>query len=161
MDARVFLQSTDAQYDMIFLDVFQSGHFIPPHLSTQEFFTEVAKHIRPGGIFVTNVIGQIDENSRTVTGSLIKTIGDVLSSVQVFQASNSFKPISNFIVIAHLDTEPIIVPDDFVIDLKNGTSTPANQRELSLERFHLDQQKIFTDDLAPVELLVAKQILDY
>ena len=53
-DARVFLASTSAKYDIIWVDVF-ARHLIPFHLTTQEFFAELRVHLRPEGVVAVNL----------------------------------------------------------------------------------------------------------
>ncbi len=160
-DARIFLRTSKQIYDVVYIDVFQSGHYIPPHLSTVEFFSDVANHLSPQGIMLINLIGIPDIQTRSLTGSLIKTIQTVFPHAQTYAASNHPEGIQNITLIARKDNTPVVFPDTFLIDLKNGSTTPAQDRVIPLERFHLAEQMIFTDNLAPVEMLVAKQILSY
>lgn len=159
MDARTFLHTTDKKYDIIFLDAFQSGHFIPPHLTTREFFLSVRDHLTEEGILIANIIGQSGQNEKSLAGSLIKTMQSVFPSLITFTASNDNQRLKNFIVVGNKSGAHIQLSEDFVIDRKNGSSTPAISRQLSLDDFYLDKQIIFTDDKAPVALLLAKQIL--
>jgi spermidine synthase len=160
-DARAFLNSTHEQYDVIYIDVFQSGLFIPQHLSTVEFFSDVHDQLTAKGVVIINMIGIPGIPEKSLTGSLIKTIQAVFPELQPYTASNHTQGLQNITLIARKDNQPIDFPDSFMIDRKNGTTTAANHRELPLQNFHLAKQMIFTDDLAPVELLVAKQILLY
>ncbi len=158
-DARSFLNITDRQYDVVIADVFQTGHFIPPHLTTREFFRSVRSALTEEGVFIINIIGMVGENEKTMTGSLIKTIQSVFPNVQVYNASNHDQALRNLVAIAKKDDLPFLLPEDFVIDLKNGSAAAASDRVIPLEKFYLEKQMVLTDDLAPVELLVAKQIL--
>lgn len=160
-DARTFLQSTEKRYDVIYIDVFQSGHFIPPHLSTKEFFNEVYNHLNREGVLVLNLIGMSDIHEKNITGSLIKTIETAFPTLQLYDASNHTDLLRNFAVIAQKDVSEFTFPETFVIDRKDGTFAPAKDLQVDKERFHLNEQIVFTDDLAPVELLVAKQIKAY
>jgi Spermidine synthase len=161
MDARTYLRTTDEYYDVIFADAFQSGHLIPPHLATREFFTAIKDRLTPDGVFIANVIGIRGLDEKSLTGSLLKTIQSVFPELSVYAAQPDEDHIHNMIIMARKDNQKIVLPPDFMIDLKNGSSTPASERERSLAQYHLDKQVILTDDLAPVELLMAKQILKY
>ena len=52
-DARVFLQTKPSKsYDIIEIDIFQGGVFIPFYLATQEFFSLCNKRLKPGGMMI-------------------------------------------------------------------------------------------------------------
>jgi spermidine synthase len=159
-DARTFIQTVDKEYDFIFVDAFQSGHFIPTHLSTTEFFGDIRDILSPDGVLVINLIGIPDQNDTTLIGSLIKTIRTSFPNFRLYAASEHTTRIRNITLVAKCDDQPFSLPDTFLIDLKNGSTTPATELAITTERFFLDKQLVFTDDKAPVEMLVAKQILD-
>jgi predicted membrane-bound spermidine synthase len=161
MDARSFLRTTNQQYDVIFADAFQSGHFIPPHLATAEFFADVHRHLTEEGIFIVNIIGMIDQTDRNLTASLIKTIQTSFPNPTIYQASATCDQLCNIIVVGKKNGTSAILSENFIVDIKNGEVASASSRILPLDKFYLDQQLVFTDDRAPVELLVAKQILAY
>ncbi len=54
--ARAFLQSSDKKYDLIYLDTYLGGASIPEHLVTKEYFEQVKKRLKNGGILMTNFI---------------------------------------------------------------------------------------------------------
>ncbi len=54
MPVRAWLTRTGKKYDFIFLDAFLGDLTIPEHLVTQEFFGQIRKHLKEGGIVVAN-----------------------------------------------------------------------------------------------------------
>ena len=54
MPIRAFLSKTKKKYDIVFIDVFNSGISIPEHLVTQEFFRQIKNHLKDKGIVVSN-----------------------------------------------------------------------------------------------------------
>lgn len=54
MDARAYLRQTDATYDLIVMDLFRDALSVPESLSTREFYEEVKRHLKPGGVVVGN-----------------------------------------------------------------------------------------------------------
>ncbi len=56
LPARAYLNMTDKKFDIILLDAYLGGLSIPEHLVTQEFFTEVKKHLNDQGVLVANFI---------------------------------------------------------------------------------------------------------
>ncbi len=160
MDARVYLNRTDMKYDFIFVDVFSSGLFIPSHLTTVEFVNELKQHLNTQGVLVVNIVGVIDKNERSLTGSLVKTFQSVFPELRVYNASNNQVGLKNFILVAKKDGTPSELPADFEIDLKNSHVVSAATRMLPLDTLYLEKQIVFTDDKAPVELLLTKQMLN-
>lgn len=158
MDARYYMRTSDKKYDSIFIDVYQSGHFIPPHLTTQEFFRDVADHMTEEGVLVMNLIGETDNPERNITGSVIKTTNSIFPEVSVYLASNTSEGRRNLVVVARKAGHTTELPPDFMVDLKMGLAVPAIERLIPLSRFYLPAQQVLTDDLAPVEFLVAKEL---
>ena len=161
VDGRIFLNTTDKKYDVIFADAFQSGHFIPPHLITKEFFENVAQHLNDDGVFIANVIGVTGQEDQSLTGSLIKTIQSVFPALSMYSAQPYEDSMQNLMIVAKADGSPVELPEDFIIDFKDGTYVPAEERRRSLDLLHLDNQVVFTDNLAPIEPLLAKQLIEY
>ncbi len=87
-DARVFLDDTDKNYDLIISDVVHfdpaAGYEIPVHLTTQEFFGLVKEHLKPGGIFIVNI--PVAPNSAFLK-SEYKTIGTVFDNAYIFNCA--------------------------------------------------------------------------
>ncbi len=57
LDARAALRALPGPFDQVVLDCYANNMEIPPHLSTGEFFSEVAGVLRPGGWISANVGG--------------------------------------------------------------------------------------------------------
>lgn len=161
MDARIFLNTTDKKYDVIFADAFQSGHFIPPHLITQEFFQTVKNHLTEDGVFMANVIGVLGQDQKSLTGSLINTMRTVFPNLEMYSAQPWDDALSNIVIVAKADGSSSVLPDEFMIDFKDGTYAPASNRYRSTDLLALEKQVVFTDDLAPIEPLLAKQLIQY
>ncbi len=52
--ARAYLSNNDRLFDMIILDVFRGQTSTPEHLVTREFFQQVKRHLKNGGVMVGN-----------------------------------------------------------------------------------------------------------
>ncbi len=158
VDARVFLQSTTTQYDVIFSDVMNSGHFIPAHLSTSEFFAAVKDRLSPEGVAIFNYIGSLDTYGTSMTGSLIKTIKTVFPNLAIIPVSNPHDSgMQNILFVARHEGQEIIFPDVTITHSIAGYSFSANSRYITIPESALVDDVIFTDDKQPVEPLIAKQ----
>jgi spermidine synthase len=79
-DAREVLATLrDGSADLIVADVY-TGARIPPHLSTVEFMTDVARVLRPDGVFAANIA---DGGHLHYLRGLAATLGSVLPEVAV------------------------------------------------------------------------------
>jgi spermidine synthase len=78
-DARPFLRSTNARYDLVVVDAYRQP-YVPFYLATREFFRLVREHLTPGGIVVLNVAAVPDDKRlvHAVSGTLATEFPQVL-----------------------------------------------------------------------------------
>ena len=69
----------DASADVVVLDAFRGGR-VPPELTTAEFLADVARVLRPGGVFLANVA---DGPPATYARRFAATVGTALPQVLV------------------------------------------------------------------------------
>jgi spermidine synthase len=157
MDGRVFLQKSDATYDVIFGDAFGTDLGVPHHLASKEFFEEAKRHLTPEGLFLLNFVGTLYQEPLTLTGSLMKTIESVFPNMKVY-AFNKRRPdtLQNIMVIARNGSEPIDL-EGTRINGTNGGILSIPSLEVSFEDFDLEHEIILTDDRAPLEYLMVRQ----
>lgn len=82
-DGRRFLQATDAKYDIIILDAYYADS-LPFHLTTEEFFREVAEHLEPGGVIAYNVIASLEGPGSRLFRSMHRTASLVWDRLWIF-----------------------------------------------------------------------------
>src|SRR3989475_12951890 len=73
-DARAFFRTTDARYDVIWLDVF-ARHLIPFHLTTQEFFAAASLHLNPDGVLAVDLPSSGDGPGRSAGPPVLGGLG--------------------------------------------------------------------------------------
>jgi spermidine synthase len=81
-DARRYLVEHDERWDVIAIDTFYDDG-VPFHLTTQEFLTLVRDRLNPGGVVVTNVIGEVKGTSSKLFRSLYRTYRTVFPTIAV------------------------------------------------------------------------------
>jgi spermidine synthase len=81
-DARRYLDKHEERWDVIAIDTFYDDG-VPFHLTTQEFLTLVRDRLNPGGVVVTNVIGEVKGTSSKLFRSLYRTYRTVFPTVAV------------------------------------------------------------------------------
>ncbi len=157
-DARTFLTSTTTQYDMIFSDVMNSGHFTPPHLMTAEFFASLQARLDPNGVAILNYIGSTDTTGLTLTGSLLRTISTVFPNYRLLAIHDpEGKRLQNLLIILRHENLPITFGDTLIQNYLYQYKYPADSRFVSIPPESLADEMIFTDNHSQVELLTQKQ----
>jgi len=91
-DGKRFIDNCRNPYDIIFLDAFGADG-IPPHLTTNDFFSSVSRALRPTGVVVANL------HTRTAAppyAALVHTFQQVFAETYIFRVPEA----GNRIVIA-------------------------------------------------------------
>ncbi|HSS61501.1 MAG TPA: fused MFS/spermidine synthase [Candidatus Limnocylindrales bacterium] len=155
-DARYWLDTQAARYDVIVMDAYRQP-YIPFHLTTREFFTEVRDHLRPGGVAVVNA-GRTATDYRLVDAlaSTMAAVYPTVFLVDVPEFSNTLiygttQPVS-LIDVEHnlsLVSEPVA---------QEVAQSVVSEGTLRVSPYH---DQVFTDDLAPVERLIDEIIFSY
>jgi spermidine synthase len=146
-DGRNYMVRSKETWNVIMIDAYR-GPFVPFHLLTEEFYKVVKAKLRPGGVVVQNI-----EPSTMMFDSAIATIQRVFPNVEVYDAGG------NVVAIAYDG------PRRTEAQLKEraGALQAAHRFVYPLEVFLPERRlvtrtvkgKVFTDDFAPVESLLA------
>jgi len=91
-DGRVFLRRATNTYDAIIMDAYTTtryGSYVPPHLTTKEFFALANERLTTNGVVAYNIIGQLNGWRADFVGSLYRTMKEVFPQVCVFPAKQS------------------------------------------------------------------------
>jgi spermidine synthase len=155
-DARYWLDTQAGKYDIIALDAYRQP-YIPFHLTTREFFSEVRSHLRPGGVAVVNA-GRTTKDFRLVE-AIASTMAAVYPSVFLVDVPGytntlvygSTKPTT----LADVEHNLGIINEPLAQTIAASAEVEGNLR---LSTYH---GQVFTDDLAPVERLIDEIIFSY
>jgi spermidine synthase len=155
-DGRAFVRQTRAQYDVIAIDAFQQP-YIPFHLTTVEFFSELRDHLADDGVLTLNT-GHTRTDFRLVQ-AFVNTLSQVFPSVYVFLVPGTFNaeimatkhPSSLTTLRQNLHALP---PDSLL-----GQVAQEVLPQASVGR--PDGGVVFTDDRAPVEQLTNDLLISY
>ncbi len=159
-DARPFLRKSKKKYDVIEVDMFQGGPYVPFYVTSKEFFALAADHLRPQGIMMMNVLSLRDE--WTLLCSIKKTIETAFPTVFAVRVARS----SNYLLIGM--TEETSVPGE-VTEILNQKR--ASHRDLGrvINDFiegivflpELESAHVFTDDESDIEDVTFKMVDKY
>lgn len=156
MDGRLFLRRNQEKWDWIILDAFRGG-FVPPHLKTQEYYQECAKHLSDRGVFISNL-----HATTQLYYADLKTIASVFPQVVLFHTANR----GNVVACAVKYTSPAITDPSqwaavgaFAERFGGRLDFDAiRQEQEPLPEKRMREARLLTDDFAPVEFLNVMQL---
>ena len=158
-DGRRYLKTSGDSFDFVFGDAYNGVQFVPPHLVTREFFSEVRSKLKPDGVFVMNLIGSAQGKGSDLFWHVMNGLRAAFPHTQLF-GTNSYNPgeVQNMIIVA--SSEPI--EPRLEAWMKTHSATDRRLAALLQSRIDTvvapDPNVLFTDDHNPVELTVARQI---
>lgn len=159
IDARSYINTSEKKYDYVFIDVFNSGQFVPQHLITREFFTTLKNDVSQDGIVIMNFIGTqpFEATGRTLSGSFTKTVASVFPNYKMYSGRNdNIHQQQNLIYIMRNGDIPLSIPFDATIRIK-GKDIEASTLEINPEKIIHSEDIIFTDDFVPSDTLLFKE----
>ncbi|THJ22840.1 MAG: hypothetical protein CAF45_009535 [Nitrospira sp. CG24E] len=89
-DARVFLNSTDRTYDIIWVDAF-ARQMIPFHLTTVEFFAALRAHLKPNGVLTLNLASSGEGGDLLRANAVVQTMRRSFPSIESFGVKGPWK----------------------------------------------------------------------
>jgi predicted membrane-bound spermidine synthase len=158
-DGRLNLERSEYKYDIIAVDAYRPP-YIPPHMTTQEFFEIAASHITDDGVLTLNV-GSVPGDRRLING-LATTMSTQFASIHIMDIPGTLntmifatkQPTSRENFTANLvalssdtNTHPLLI--------SAMASTFANFKD------GYETTTVFTDDLAPIEWIVNDMVVSF
>ena len=151
-DARPFLRSTRARYDLILIDAYRQP-YVPFYLTTQEFFRLVRERLTPGGLVALNVTTVPGDHrlAEAVAGTLATEFPQVVTW-QALRFNQFVVGLSAAQPEAVLRARLLAAPEPILAD------TRLFARDL---RTAAPSAHPWTDDRAPVEWITDRMIAAY
>jgi spermidine synthase len=158
-DGRWGLAQSRQKYDLICVDAYRPP-YIPPHLTTREFFQIAADHLNYSGSLAINV-GRAPGDRRLING-LATTIGTIFPSIFVMDIPDTF----NSILYATLQPTTSEYLQDNLVNFRADHDVPPllnDSMTLTLATLQPAPQHtiVFTDDLSPIEWMTNNLILNF
>lgn len=154
-DGRAYLARTDHRYSVVGVDAYRLP-YIPPHLTTVEFFQQVREHLASDGVLAINV-GRTAEDYRLVK-AISSTLLQVFPSTHVIDVPNSFNAI---VVATSQSTKPRNLPAN-LSQLEDHAFLHATATRAVNNLHPVEPSEIvFTDDRASIELMTNALLFDY
>ena len=158
-DGRWGLEHSPYKYDIIAVDAYRPP-YIPPNLTTREFFQICADHLTDNGVLVIN-IGRAP-NDRRLINDLGATILSVLPSAHVMDIPNTF---NSMLFATRQPSTRDNLAANLILLMQNPQSSPLLVRSAQVAYTSLQPDPaggtVYTDDLAPVEWVTNSLIINF
>ena len=158
-DGRLNLEQSEHKYDIIAVDAYRPP-YIPPHMTTQEFFEICASHLAENGVLAINS-ASVPGDRRLING-LATTMATVFPSIYTVDIPGSL----NTVIFA---TKEKTAPENFAVNLLALSKDPqvhpllisTMQVTFSKLQAGYEPTTVFTDDHAPIEWIVNDMVLRF
>jgi spermidine synthase len=158
-DGRLNLERSQYKYDIIAVDAYRPP-YIPPHMTTQEFFEIAASHLTDDGVLTLNV-GSVPGDRRLIDG-LATTMATQFPSIHIMDIPGTL----NSMIFA---TKQPTTREDFTANLVALSSDPNTHPLLiaamasTFANFKdgYETTAVFTDDRAPIEWIVNDMVVSF
>jgi spermidine synthase len=147
-DARVYLNHCQRQYDIVYVDTFNSAVIVPHYMTTVETARLVYNALSPDGVVMLNLITAIDGVRGQFFRAELATYRAVFPRVEAFKLNGSAETPGNVMLVAFKNAAaPRWTSDD-----------PAIMSQLSHRwtRPVAMDKPVLTDDFAPVEVYLMR-----
>jgi len=158
-DGRRFLSKSENKYDVIYGDVYQSTLSIPSHFTTVEFFELVRDRLTDDGVFISNVVGDQYQGPDAFFLSEMKTFRSVFPNSFFFAVrSPDNKSTQNIMMAGILGDGSYDIDYEKLSSSENPILSELESHVINPEKFDLDQHQLITDNHAPIDYLILKQL---
>jgi len=158
-DGRLNLEQSENMYDIIAVDAYRPP-YIPPHMTTQEFFKICASHLTEDGVLTINS-ASVPGDRRLIDG-LATTMATIFPSIYTVDIPGSL----NTMIFA---TKQPTIPENFAVNLL-ALSQDTSINPLLISTMQITFTKlntgyetttVFTDDRAPIEWIVNDMVIRF
>ena len=162
-DARAFLNHTDTTYDLVWVDAF-ARHLVPFHLTTEEFFSELRRHLSPNGVLVVNLASSGTGGDLVRAEAVVETMKRSFPMIETYAVKGPWPSNSKAENLLFFSGRPI--EQQGVADFADKVTALVEQQRLPAEAIALLATRraqtwpagaVLTDDYAPYDLLMGAE----
>lgn len=158
-DGRLNLDRSTKKYDIIAVDAYRPP-YIPPHMTTLEFFQICAAHLNDDGVLTLNV-GSTPGDRRLIDG-LATTMAQVFPSVHIMDIPNT---LNTMIYATQRPTSPADFLANTIRIAQDPNVNPLLPTAMATVYANLKSgyqpTTVFTDDRAPIEWIVNDMVVKF
>ena len=154
-DARPWLKRNPGPFDIVHVDLYHGGPYVPFYLTTVEFFRLVRSRMSGDGLLMMNVFDV--SAHQDVLASMVATLKQVYPSVMVVPAGI----LSNSMVFAFARPHSLDSVRDSLAAVKGTNPWDVLARKSAGEITEPSVRMgaaVFTDDLAPIEAMTRRML---
>ena len=151
-DARRFLNMNTRQYDLIFVDVFNSYYSVPFQMGTREAARALRRALAPGGMMIMNIISAHSGENGLLFRAIHAAMATAFPELHVFAVNDPQRldRVQNIMLLALPEQRPDLAA------AFTGDAAHLSQRIQAMLRTRVTQVVAqdcppLTDDFAPVE----------
>jgi predicted membrane-bound spermidine synthase len=153
-DARPWLARNEGKYDVVHVDLYQGGPYIPFYLVTVEFFNAVRAHMTADGLLMMNLFDMSQDQELLL--STVATLKQVFPTVTVLPVGNRNRMLLAFskvtpssLIRTHLKSF-----DGNAVIKRLAKTAAARVSDLDVP----PGTTVFTDDFSPVEEMTRRML---
>lgn len=158
-DGRLGLEQSPHKYDIIAVDAYRPP-YIPPHMTTREFFEICAAHLADDGVLAINT-ASVPGDRRLING-LATTMGTSFPAIYTMDIPGTL----NTMIFA---TKQETNPENFAANLValsqdssvHSLLVPTMQVTFAHLQSGYETTEVFTDDHAPIEWIVNDMVIRF
>ena len=158
-DGRLNLEQSPYKYDIIAVDAYRPP-YIPPQMTTQEFFQIAASHLTDQGVLTLNS-ASVPGDRRLING-LATTMGTIFPSIYTVDIPGSLNTMI-------FSTKQKTIPENLAVNLvtlsQDASVNPlliaAMQVAFANLKTGYETTTVFTDDHAPIEWIVNDMVIRF
>ncbi len=158
-DGRLGLEQSPYQYDIIAVDAYRPP-YIPPHMTTREFFEICAAHLADDGVLAINT-ASVPGDRRLING-LATTMGTIFPSIYTMDIPGT---LNTMIFVTKQETKPENFGTNFVALSQDPNIHPLLINTMQVTFANLESgyetTQVFTDDHAPIEWIVNDMVFRF
>ncbi len=158
-DARPWVVADDGVYDVVHVDLYQGGPYVPFYLITREFFADVHRRMADDGLMMVNVLDM--GAGKELLHASVATLRAVFPTVLVYSRPNGNHMVFAFSKERKLDDVRSALRDRAGGAGQLRVAAHARQVSAALKALVPDAATpVFTDDRAPVESVARRMLAD-
>jgi predicted membrane-bound spermidine synthase len=153
-DARPWLARNGGKYDVVHVDLYQGGPYIPFYLVTVEFFSAVRAHMSADGLLMMNLFDMSKDQELLL--STVATLKHVFPTVAVLPIGNR-----NRMLLAFSKVTPTSLIHTHLESFNGNAAIKRLARTAAPRVSDLDVPPgttVFTDDFSPVEEMTRRML---
>jgi spermidine synthase len=158
-DGRSYLARSSHRYDIIHNDAYHSIYSIPTQLMTKEFFDLVYDRLNDGGVYMMNLNGNLNPVAPSYSLSAIKTFRAAFPHSHLIKVDSPYTSQVQNLMLVGVKGDRSINWTQIMAASGDSFLEAGATKMIDTSRLDLRSQIIYTDNYAPVEYYMARNLI--